>query len=173
MLPVQTNLHDGDTYYCCSYKCVVSTAPISHQIINPFASQPPALPTSIMDHTLDDVRDKLERVLSEMLEHRAQVLDKVYLEMMISHLSGQTGGGPDYAPLLKTAFLHDWLQRSFGLLAAADAGGEANAADGGGGGSGGRPPNAQLYAFTLRVLALMIADEWQFLKIVDADVLNQ
>lgn len=119
-----------------------------------------------MDHTLDDVRDKFERVLSEMLEHGSQVLDKVYLEMMVSHLSGQTG--TDYSPLLRTAFLHDWLQRSFGLLATA-----AAAAEAGDGTAAGRPPNAQLYAFTLRVLALMCADEWQFLKIVDADVLNQ
>lgn len=41
----------------------------------------------------EDVRDKLERVLSEMLEHGGQVLDNVYLEMMISHLSGRTGDG--------------------------------------------------------------------------------
>lgn len=58
----------------------------------------------------------------------------------------------DYSALLKSKFLQDWVQRSFALLDT-------------------ERQNAQLYAFTLRLLALLMENEWQFLEIMDTDVL--
>lgn len=54
--------------------------------------------------------------------------------------------------MLKSQFLQDWVQRSFALLDT-------------------ERPNPQLYAFTLRLLALLMENEWKFLKIMDTDEL--
>lgn len=42
---------------------------------------------------LDEIRGTLERVLNELLARGDQVLDNVYMDKMVSHLSGKNGQG--------------------------------------------------------------------------------
>lgn len=130
-----------------------------------------------MDKHVEE-RAKLELVLTEMMERGSQVLDKVYLEMMISHLSGQAGECTyickvpksqsvsidncvpfvstsireiGYADMLRAPFLLPWVQRSIELINT-------------------DKQNVQLYAFALRLLALLMGNEWQFLNIMETTV---
>lgn len=42
---------------------------------------------------MDEIRKTLERVLNELLLSGNQVLDNVYMDKMITHLSGKNGEG--------------------------------------------------------------------------------
>lgn len=54
----------------------------------------------------------------------------------------------DFSDILKSPFMLDWVKRSF----------ETVNTD---------KQNVQLYAFTLRLLALIMDNEWQFLNVME------
>lgn len=119
-----------------------------------------------MAEGLVEIRSTLERVLDELLARGNQVLDNVYMDKMVTHLSGKNGEGSnivlesiqnrnifdsDFSAILKSPFLLDWVNRSFNAVNTTR-------------------QNAQLYAFTLRVLSLIMENEWQFLNVMETDM---
>lgn len=127
-----------------------------------------------MSEEREAIRHSLERVLNELLERGAQVLDNVYIDKCITHLSGKSNKGIiskfliacekmciifvfhncefiEYSDILKSPFLIEWVNRSFAMVNT-------------------DKQNGQLYAFTLRLLALVMENEWQFLSVVEKDI---
>lgn len=119
----------------------------------------------------EDLSKKLEKVLNGFLAQGCKLIDDVYLEMLITHMSGKTGERKiythiwplvgvihgwyhflDYTELKKSAFVRDWIGK-----AATQIENNSQQCD-------------QLCAFTLRLMTILFADEWQFMNIIETDI---
>lgn len=98
----------------------------------------------------EDLLEKLNKVLNGFLYRGNKVIrDDVYLEMMLTHLTGKNG--EDYSEILKSQSLFEWIKNSHCHLNT-------------------EQQNPQIYAFTLRVLALLIQNEWQFMNLMETEL---
>ncbi|KAG4077805.1 hypothetical protein HA402_011234 [Bradysia odoriphaga] len=99
----------------------------------------------------EDIAKKLERVLNGFLVQGCKLIDDVYLEMLITHLSRKTG--EHCVDVFKqSAFFREWIGRAATQI-------ESNSQN-----------SAQLCAFTLRLMAILFTDEWLFMNIIETDI---
>ncbi|XP_055324880.1 uncharacterized protein LOC129579171 [Sitodiplosis mosellana] len=57
-----------------------------------------------------DIGDKYKTVLNALIQQNYHVMNDVYLDMFISHISGKNG--KDYSALLTDEFTFEWIERS-------------------------------------------------------------
>lgn len=118
----------------------------------------------------EEISKKLDKVLNGFLAQGCKLIDDVYLEMLITHMSGKTGERKiyifrkgwsmiswlvsflDYTELKKSTFLRNWIGNAATQI-------ENNSQQ-----------SDQLCAFTLRLMAILFADEWQFMNIIETDI---
>lgn len=129
-----------------------------------------------VDRMAEEKREKLFRILFGLIEPRAHISNDCYLEMLITHLSGKCkspgrGGASmwsrirtqssdfladkDIREILKSPRLLEWIEKAV-------AGWEA-----------GQCPEAHVMAFTIRLTALVIENEWQFSLVKERQLLER
>lgn len=128
----------------------------------------------------EEISKKLDKVLNGFLVQGCKLIDDVYLEMLITHLSGKAGERkikkiklfvlnkndgpklgfmdgchffvPDYAELKKSEFFRDWIGKAADQI-------EKDYRS-----------TAQLCAFSLRLMSILFTDEWLFMNIIETDI---
>ncbi|XP_058129403.1 uncharacterized protein LOC131286045 [Anopheles ziemanni] len=93
----------------------------------------------------DTCQDKFHKVLSAFLNRGFKINNDVYLEMIISHLSGKYC--VDHRKMVKSAEVFHWLETTLKQW-------ESD-----------KPPATDIAAFTLQLLAMIVENEWDFARI--------
>ncbi|ETN64223.1 hypothetical protein AND_004039 [Anopheles darlingi] len=93
----------------------------------------------------DSCEEKFHKVLAAFLNRGFKINNDVYLEMIVSHLSGKHD--EDHRKFIKSAEVFRWLETMLQQW-------ESD-----------RPPASDIGAFTLQLLAMIVENEWDFSRI--------
>lgn len=94
------------------------------------------------------VSSKFHKVLHALLNRNFTINNDVYLEMIVTHLR-------DHQKLLKSPDVYKWLEDALGQW-------ESDVL-----------PSADVAAFTLQVLAMIVANEWDFVRVQNKRILDR
>ncbi|XP_053698205.1 uncharacterized protein LOC128745209 [Sabethes cyaneus] len=100
-----------------------------------------------------DCQDKFLKVLQALQNRNFKINNDVYLEMMISHLSGKYNG--EHKRLLKSPAVFRWLEDALGQWESEYV------------------PSTDVAAFTLQVLAMVAEDEGDFIRLQRGQMLDR
>ncbi|XP_055608655.1 uncharacterized protein LOC129755936 [Uranotaenia lowii] len=110
---------------------------------------------TLKDDSTDDgdCQERFHKVLTALLNRNFTINNDVYLEMIVSHLGGKYN--VEHGKLLKSPEVFTWLQNAL-LQWESD-----------------QMPSMDVAAFTLQVLALIVADEWDFVRVQNDRILDR
>ncbi|XP_062534930.1 uncharacterized protein LOC134204119 [Armigeres subalbatus] len=100
-----------------------------------------------------DCQQKFNQVLEALLDRNFKINNDVYLEMIVSHLSGKYDS--ECRKLLMSQEVFKWLGKALEQW-------ESDAV-----------PSADVAAFTLQILARIVENEWEFAKVHNARMLDR
>ncbi|GAB0095115.1 uncharacterized protein DMENIID0001_104570 [Sergentomyia squamirostris] len=103
----------------------------------------------------ESAEKQLQKVLSVFLEPKIRISNDVYLEMLITHLSGRKKSTEDCTKLLRTPKILSWLEKAIDLWTSREL------------------PDHHIVGFTLRLLALYIENGDNYAVIREKKLLDR